>query len=312
LWGSVRQKVRLSTLLPFFPPLPPRSITSATRSHYLPHLSDLLSRHVNKCHPNEKPLVSSAPSRRKGTASASRATTSKQACDQCVQSTLPCDGANPCCKSPSLPTHAHPRIHDLSPTFPAKCVHRKARCTYVKFHRQTAPVGPGHPTRPPHDSSNPAHPSLGTLPSGPNQYRLSDPFFLPSNGSTLNPSSISQSTTSGANTIYADHQFTFPPPLPVSAPPYDSSFDYSARYRAQADFLSRTGVIPSERALPVPAIYQDSHAPNDPSNIARYAQSYPMRNDPQDYPLPPSSNGVGYGYNIDNKVRFTYTPTTVN
>ncbi|KAH9955446.1 hypothetical protein BJV74DRAFT_471582 [Russula compacta] len=80
--------------------------------------SDLLSRHVNKCHPNEKPLVSSAPSRRKGTSSASRATTSKQACDQCVQSTLPCDGANPC----------------------SKCVHRKTRCTYVKFHRQTAPL----------------------------------------------------------------------------------------------------------------------------------------------------------------------------
>jgi DNA-directed RNA polymerase subunit RPC12/RpoP len=61
--------------------------------------SDLLSRHINKCHPNEKPLVSSTPSRRKGTSSASRATTSKQACDQCVQSTLPCDGANPCCQS---------------------------------------------------------------------------------------------------------------------------------------------------------------------------------------------------------------------
>lgn len=61
-------------------------------------VSDLLSRHINKCHPNEKPLLSSAPSRRKGSSSASRATTSKQACDQCVQSSLPCDGANPCCQ----------------------------------------------------------------------------------------------------------------------------------------------------------------------------------------------------------------------
>jgi hypothetical protein len=188
-------------------------------------------------------------------------------------------------------------------------MHRKTRCTYVKFHRQTAPVGPGHPTRPPHDSSNPAHPSLGTLPSGQNPYRLSDPFFLPSSGSALNPSSLSQPTTSGANPIYADHQFTFPPPMPVSAPSYDSSFDYSARYRAQADLLSRTGVIPSERTLPIPAIYQDSHVSNDPSNIARY---YHIRNDPQEYPLPPSPNGVDYGYNIDNKVRFTYTPTLVN
>lgn len=213
----------------------------------------------------------------------------------------------------SPPSSQHIHIYTSSPTFPAKCVHRKTRCTYVKFHRQTAPVGPGHPARPPHDPSNPAHPSLGTLPSGPNQYRLSDPFFLPSNSSALNPSSISQSTPSGANTLYLDHhQFTFPPPLPISAPSYESSFDYSARYRAQADYLSRSGVIPSERALPVPAIYQDTHAPNDPSNIARYAQSYPIRNDPQDYPLPPSPNGVDYGYNVDNKVRFTSTPAPVN
>lgn len=61
------------------------------------------SRHINKCHPspNDKPLVSSTPSRRKGTSSgssASRATTLKQVCDQCDQSTLPCDGANPCCQ----------------------------------------------------------------------------------------------------------------------------------------------------------------------------------------------------------------------
>ncbi|KZV72224.1 hypothetical protein PENSPDRAFT_649971 [Peniophora sp. CONT] len=57
--------------------------------------SDLLSRHVNKIHPNEKPLSSSAPQRRKGSTSATRAT---QACDQCVQSSLPGDGANPCSK----------------------------------------------------------------------------------------------------------------------------------------------------------------------------------------------------------------------
>lgn len=60
--------------------------------------SDLLSRHVNKCHSAEKP--SSAPNnRRKGSTSAARATTSKQACDQCVITNLPCDGSNPCCES---------------------------------------------------------------------------------------------------------------------------------------------------------------------------------------------------------------------
>ena len=58
-------------------------------------LSDLLSRHVNKCHANEKPLPSTGV-RKKGSVSASRATTSKQVCDQCVQSNSSCDGCNPC------------------------------------------------------------------------------------------------------------------------------------------------------------------------------------------------------------------------
>jgi hypothetical protein len=197
-------------------------------------------------------------------------------------------------------THASPCL--FIPSFPAKCMHRKTRCTYVKFHRQTAPMGPGHPARPPHDASNPAHLSLGALPPGPHQYRLSDPFFLPG-GHTLNPSAISQSTASGPNTLYADHQFTFPPPLQAAAPSFDNAYDYAARYRAQADLLSRTGVIPQERAPPGPAIYQESHVPQDPNNVARYPQPYHLRNDPQDYPLPPSPNGVDYGYNVDNKVR---------
>ncbi|KAJ7607613.1 hypothetical protein DFH06DRAFT_214511 [Mycena polygramma] len=80
---------------------------------------------------------------------ATRATTSKQACDQCVQSSLPCDGSNPC----------------------AKCATRKTRCTFVKFHRQTAPVGPGHPSSlsastPSSAAHPPSHPSsMQSLPS---------------------------------------------------------------------------------------------------------------------------------------------------
>jgi hypothetical protein len=202
-------------------------------------------------------------------------------------------------------THFPPLILSRMPFSPAKCLHRKTRCTYVKFHRQTAPVGPGHPARSAHDSSNPAHPSLGALPIGLGSYRLSNPFLLSNNGSALNPSVISQSTVS-ANPLYADHQFSFPPPAQVSAPQYDNSLDYSARYRAQADFLTRTGAIPQERAPPLPAIYQESQAPHDPSNAARYAQSYHMHDDHQDYPLPPSPTGVDYGYNIDNKVCFIY------
>ena len=77
--------------------------------------SDLLSRHVNKCHSSEKP--SGAPNnRRKGSTSATRATTSKQACDQCVIANLPCDGSNPCCESPLYP----PCLHDMNNNHPSQ------------------------------------------------------------------------------------------------------------------------------------------------------------------------------------------------
>ncbi|TFK24838.1 hypothetical protein FA15DRAFT_391072 [Coprinopsis marcescibilis] len=136
--------------------------------------SDLLSRHVNKCHPEEKGGSASAASgRRKGTTSLSRATTSKQACDQCVQSSLPCDGSNPC----------------------AKCVQRKHRCTYVKFHRQTAPVGPGH------------SPGLSTSSGGPRAHSQDQrhphhtPSVLSINGNlpALNIQTSSSLGHSGAN-----------------------------------------------------------------------------------------------------------------
>jgi hypothetical protein len=188
-------------------------------------------------------------------------------------------------------------------SFSAKCLHRKARCTYVKFHRQTAPLGPGHPSRPPNDSSNVALPSLGPLPSVPNPYRLSDTFLLGSNGSSLNPAAnVSQPPAN--NPLYANHQFSFPP---LAAPQYDNAYDYSARYRAQADLLSRTGVIPQDRVPPLPAIYQDTQPPHD-QGTTRYAQAYHARGDPLDYPLPPSPNGVDYGYNVDNKVRLNLPP----
>ncbi|KAJ7748551.1 hypothetical protein DFH07DRAFT_1035941 [Mycena maculata] len=66
--------------------------------------------------------------------------TSKQACNQCAQSSLPYDGNSPC----------------------SKCISRKMCCTFVKFHHQAAPVGLGHPPR-----SVDTHtlPSLSSLPS---------------------------------------------------------------------------------------------------------------------------------------------------
>ncbi|KAF8260609.1 hypothetical protein EI94DRAFT_887828 [Lactarius quietus] len=118
-------------------------------------------------------------------------------------------------------------------------------------------LGPGHPSRPSNDSSNVGLPSLGPLPSAPNAFRLSDPFLLGTNGAGLNPSTnISQQTTT--NPLYANHQFSFPPPLAAPAPAYENAYEYTARYRAQAELLSRTGVIPQDRVPPLPAIYQDT------------------------------------------------------
>ncbi|KAJ8487760.1 hypothetical protein ONZ45_g14211 [Pleurotus djamor] len=189
--------------------------------------SDLLSRHVNKCHAGEKPS-SGAPAtgRRKGSASATRATTSKQACDQCVQSSLPCDGSNPC----------------------AKCIQRKCRCTYIKFHRQTAPIGPGHNPRPQVNSVS------SRLPG----YASADDFLLnpapPIAPIPGDPSALSASY----NHPSSSSAFTFPqlyPSTADSAPPSLAMLadgEY-AKYRGQTDYLRRqTLPFPSGPGVPPP------------------------------------------------------------
>ncbi|PPQ92096.1 hypothetical protein CVT25_008262 [Psilocybe cyanescens] len=172
--------------------------------------SDLLSRHVNKCHANEKPLPLSGGTRRKGSASASRATTSKQACDQCVQSSLPCDGCNPC----------------------SKCVQRKCRCTFVKFHRQTAPAGPGHNLRPnaPAGSAGLVPlPSASTsrLPMFPQQPE--DDFIL-----GPPPTSSASGVHTMAETLYNSNSFAFPALYPTEPSLGTDPVDYASKYRAQA------------------------------------------------------------------------------
>lgn len=180
--------------------------------------SDLLSRHINKCHANEKPSPNAAGGKRKGSAAASRATTSKQACDQCVQLSLPCDGSNPC----------------------SKCVSRKCRCTYVKFHRQTAPIGPGH--QPPRtvapSASSPVlgsgHPHLDDLILGP------PPTSVPSMATSISDSLLST-------------QFLFNPPYPSASTVDLSSIPVSAaapdvmsdKFRTHTDSLRRGGASSS-------------------------------------------------------------------
>ncbi|KZT06104.1 uncharacterized protein LAESUDRAFT_743565 [Laetiporus sulphureus 93-53] len=189
--------------------------------------SDLLSRHINKCHASEKPPTTTAPNRRKGSAAASRATTSKQACDQCVQSSLPCDGANPC----------------------SKCVQRKCRCTYVKFHRQTAPQGPGHPV--PNQLSQPSRTTIA------GSSRLSDDFILgpPQTQfafpSMYAPNAGTEYTLPPTSTTLYGYNPSDPHQSPASSmtlsastrDSLSSSSDVMARYHAQAELLSRANAL---------------------------------------------------------------------
>lgn len=172
--------------------------------------SDLLSRHVNKCHAGDKPPTTTAPTRRKGAhgASSTRATTSKQACDQCVMATRPCDGANPC----------------------SKCLQLKSACTYVKFQRQTAPSGPGHKHSHSVDSAASSSSLASSMPRPDELFMGPPPMTVPSMGTGgdlfyANVQSI----------IHPNAQFAFNPP-PDSGP--DSSPDLAAaRYRA----MNQTG-----------------------------------------------------------------------
>ncbi|KAG2147734.1 uncharacterized protein EDB93DRAFT_1085348 [Suillus bovinus] len=197
--------------------------------------SDLLSRHVNKCHANEKPPQTATNGRRKGSASTSRATTSKQACDQCVQSSLPCDGCNPC----------------------SKCVQRKSRCTYVKFHRQTAPSGPGHHVPRPTSlvsSLGNGRLSMDDFILGPSP--LSVPSMDPSSGDPLytTPFSFNHVYASSANAVH----------LPMSL---SSDSEISGRSRAQAELLRHAGapMLANPQGSPalLPELYTDH---NQPSN----------------------------------------------
>ncbi|KAJ7900551.1 hypothetical protein B0H14DRAFT_2556022 [Mycena olivaceomarginata] len=126
--------------------------------------SDLLLRHINKCHAAEKALAPSSagpPGRRKGTTAPTRATTSKQACDhRYLDGLWPASGADSLDLGPAIAVgrgRGSTRLYLLLlrtscagkwswTTVKAKCVARETRCTFVNFRRQTAPVGPGHPS----------------------------------------------------------------------------------------------------------------------------------------------------------------------
>ncbi|KAH9846457.1 hypothetical protein C2E23DRAFT_864003 [Lenzites betulinus] len=188
--------------------------------------------------------------RRKGTAAASRATTSKQACDQCVTSSLPCDGANPC----------------------SKCVQRKCRCTYVKFHRQTAPAGPGHPAPTVMPQTIPGRHSISLgAPRHPDEFLLAPPPGTMNMSSLYATGPIAHGYPMQHPALYSQ-DYTSLPPLTSALASSDGSVagvlgndpEAMARYRAQAELLTRTGVLNSGNmaiAQPAPSADASSALP---------------------------------------------------
>ena len=119
-----------------------------------------------------------------------------------------------------------------------KCVSRKYRCTYVKFHRQTAPTGPGHHPRP-NNATRPASSHPDDLLLGPPP--MSVPSMSPTDPYTFN-----------FPQIYDD----------TSQLGFSGAQDFASRYRAHAELLRRTGgtMFSSNSAASLAALYNDPQA----------------------------------------------------
>ena len=232
--------------------------------------SDLLSRHVNKCHANEKPLPSTGP-RKKGSVSASRATTSKQVCDQCVQANSSCDGSNPC-----------GQFFRLSLSFllfnrknQAKCTQRRYRCTFVKFHRQTAPVGPGHTIRTGAESSFSNPPSPSSIPAPSPSSRVSSsrvPVFHQQSEDDFILAPPPPVVPTMADALYGATPYTFPPLYPTNDLTGDNT-DYVGKYRAHAELFgsTRSSVPAASSSMVSPNLYD----PRPPSSWLAWGQQDP-------------------------------------
>lgn len=163
----------------------------------------------------------------------------------------------------------------------AKCVSRKCRCTYVKFHRQTAPTGPGH--HPPRSSSSPSlGGSIGSsrLPSHLDNFVLAPPpSALP----------VCPASFTASDQIF-NTPFTFSPAAPAYHPSWTaadmsqlpfsmaSEPDLAAKYRAQAEFFRRPSVLPNSSPTMLPGIYGTQQHQPPPSNW------YPAWGDSGTYP----------------------------
>ena len=124
----------------------------------------------------------------------------------------------------------------------AKCVSRKCRCTYVKFHRQTAPVGPGHP--PPNAMPQQTHRG-GML--GPGY--ADDMMFGAAQSSMGGMYMPAEYSLPPASSLYPAHTQPYSDPrdnaILLSREAIEASPELLARYRAQADMMGRGGVMPN-------------------------------------------------------------------
>ncbi|OAX41920.1 hypothetical protein K503DRAFT_854338 [Rhizopogon vinicolor AM-OR11-026] len=131
------------------------------------------------------------------------------------------------------------------------CVQRKSRCTYVKFHRQTAPSGPGHHN--PRPSS-----SLGNgRPPG-------DDFII-----GLPHMSVPSMATSSGDPLFNNTSFSFNHPYSSATPlhlPMSVSSDID-RNRVQTELLRQVGASilanPQGSSGLVPGLYTDPHQPSN-------------------------------------------------
>ncbi|KAF8650020.1 hypothetical protein AX16_005460 [Volvariella volvacea WC 439] len=140
-----------------------------------------------------------------------------------------------------------------------KCVQRKIRCTFVKFHRQTAPVGPGHNPRPPATSLTTSASAFVPSSSAPSASSLR---LYPHVEESLLESSVPPPTSASmptmADTLYASQTFAFPQLYPQQQQTHhqpdpggivNSDPDFMAKYRARAELLAQSGGLPMMRGM---------------------------------------------------------------
>lgn len=129
-----------------------------------------------------------------------------------------------------------------------KCLHRQRPCTFVKFHRQTAPVGPGHhnssTTHPPPHLLSQSSSSATLYPIAPAQNPNRYPLYPPQDELLLGPSPGSQSMPEN---MY-NPELAFSSLYPHQGDPMDVSGDPAAmdhvmmQYKISADQVRRSSM----------------------------------------------------------------------